>query len=181
MARRGGDGRLTCESCMFVDIRDWKRRGLLHENSAFPLYFSHAGKPCGYVSVYIGSDVVILIFEVLRPGDVKPKTVAQQVPIVWTPCHLGGRRPWFCCTVCRRRAAILYGAGDLFACRHCYDLSYASQLESPTMRAISRSRNIRMRLGGSPDVLRPFPEKPPRMHRRTYDRLRARDGFAAKR
>jgi len=27
---------------------------------------------------------------------------------------------------CGRRAAILYGAGELFACRRCYGLSYAS-------------------------------------------------------
>jgi len=70
---------------------------------------------------------------------------------------------------------VLYAAGDLFACRHCYGLGYASQQESPQSRLISRSRKIRMRLGGSPDLLQPFPKRPRGMHQRTYMHLRARD------
>ena len=46
------------------------------------------------------------------------KSIEQRVPITWTNCHFGGRRPWFICsarvdgqilraarrrTVCRRR------------------------------------------------------------------------------
>jgi transposase len=74
----------------------------------------------------------------------------------------GGRRPWFRCAAyskgqyCGRRVAVLYAAGDLFACRHCYGLGYASQQESPRSRLISRSRKIGMRLGGSPDLHSPF-------------------------
>jgi hypothetical protein len=175
MARRGGDGRLTCESCMFVDIRYWKRRGLLHGNSVFPLYFSRAGMPCGYVSVFVESDAgVTLTFGICRSGDIKPKTVEQQVSIVWTPCHLGGRRPWLRCPQCEERAAILYGAGEFFTCRRCHGLAYASQQETPRQRNISRARKIRMRLGGGESLCDPFPPKPQRMHRRTYDRIRAR-------
>jgi len=75
---------------------------------------------------------------------------------------------------CGRRVAILYAGGDLFACRHCYRLAYASQSEIPRNRNLSQAQKIRMRLGGSPSVFDPFPEKPPRMHWRTYERLRAR-------
>jgi hypothetical protein len=39
-------------------------------------------------------------------------------------------------------------------------------------REIRRSRNIRARLGGGPNLFDPFPEKPRGMHRRTYFRLR---------
>ncbi len=104
----------------------------------------------------------------------------QRVPITWTACHLGGKRPWFVCSVysngryCGRRAAVLYGAGKLFACRRCYDLAYASQQETPMHRGIGQAQKIRMRLGGSANLCDPFPEKPKRMHWLTYLRLRAR-------
>jgi hypothetical protein len=74
---------------------------------------------------------------------------------------------------CGRRVAKLYDAGDLFACRHCYGLTYQTQKEKPRDRAMSRVQKMRMRLGGSPNLLEPFPEKPLGMHWRTYHRLRA--------
>ena len=97
-----------------------------------------------------------------------------------TACHFGGQRPWWVCTVysngryCGRRAAVLYCAGELFACRRCYGLAYESQQETPMRRGVSQAQKIRMRLGGSVSLFEPFPEKPIRMHWRTYLRLRAR-------
>jgi hypothetical protein len=69
---------------------------------------------------------------------------------------------------------VLYGAGEWFACRRCYDLAYASQQQSRMDRNVTRLIKIRTRLGGSPDVFEPLPERPRGMHRRTYLRLRAR-------
>jgi hypothetical protein len=57
---------------------------------------------------------------------------------------------------CGRRAAILYCADDLFACRQCYGLSYASQQQSALHRGSKQARKIRMRLGGNADLLAPF-------------------------
>ena len=56
---------------------------------------------------------------------------------------------------------MLYGTGELFACRCCGGLAYASQQKDPL---------IRMRLGGSPDLFGPMPEKPRGMWRMTYER-----------
>ena len=75
--------------------------------------------------------------------------------------HSGGRR-------CGRRVAVLYGLRDYFACRHCYRLAYESQQEPIRMRGLIKAQKILTRLGAKPDVLDPFPEKPPRMHWRTY-------------
>lgn len=56
-----------------------------------------------------------------------------KIPLTTNPCHFGGKRYWFVCSVfksgnyCGRRVGVLYKAGDYFACRHCYDLSYNSR------------------------------------------------------
>ena len=105
--------------------------------------------------------------------------ITHRVPITWTPCALGGRRPWFCCearrngSYCGRRVALLYSTGGGFACRHCHDLSYQSQSETPRLRSIRRVREIRMRLGAGFSFAEPFPDKPPGMHWKTYGRLLA--------
>ena len=61
-----------------------------------------------------------------------------------------------------------------FACRHCSGLAYASQQEIPPHRALSQAQKLRMRLGGSANLLKPFPKKPRGMHRWTYYRLSAK-------
>jgi len=70
--------------------------------------------------------------------------------------------------------ALLYGAGELFACRHCYGLAYDSQQQSRHDRNLSQAQKIRMRLGGSANMLHPFPQKPRGMHWRTYLRHQQR-------
>jgi hypothetical protein len=69
--------------------------------------------------------------------------------------------------------AKIYLAGSfVFACRHCYGLAYASQFESAFRRDIAKAMKIRMRLGGSPNLFDPFPQKPKGLHKSTYERLR---------
>ena len=175
MARPTGRGRLTCEDCFSIDVREWSRRGLLRDGWEFP-WFGNRGS----MSVYIKADSVVLSFNWQNPGEIASRSIEQRVPIAHTVCHLGGRRAWFCCTArsggkfCLRRVAVLYSFGGSFACRRCHGLAYASQQESPRFRRISRARKIRTSLGGSPNLFDNFPAKPPRMHWRTYDRLRAR-------
>jgi hypothetical protein len=122
---------------------------------------------------------VVLLYRARSLPAVEWEGVEQRVPITWTACHLGGQRPWFVCSVyrngqyCGRRAAVLYAGGKLFACRRCYGLAYASQQETPMYRGVGRAQKIRLKLGGSPNLLEPFPDRPKGMHRRTYARLRA--------
>jgi hypothetical protein len=116
-------------------------------------------------------------------GDIRmstsPMDTKQRVTITWTACHFGGRRPWFICAArvngrnCGRRVAVLYFAGDSFACRKCCGLAYESQQGGLLFRNFRKSQRIRLRLGGTPDPFAPFPKKPRRMHQRTYRRLRA--------
>ena len=65
---------------------------------------------------------------------------------------------------------MLYGGGR-FLCRLCLRLRYASQYETAGGRARVRAQKLRMRLGGSANLLMPFPFRPKHMQRRTYRRL----------
>ena len=79
--------------------------------------------------------------------------------------HLPGAR-------LRRRVAILYGGG-IFACRHCYQLVYASAREDISDRAARRADKLRARLGWEPGILNGNGTKPKWMRWRTFKRLAA--------
>jgi hypothetical protein len=107
------------------------------------------------------------------------RDVECPVSITWTPCHYGGKRPWFVCPAqgCGRRVAILYLDG-VFACRRCYQCVYESQRRAGWERALAKAQRIRMRLGGSGSVYEPFPLRPKRMHRTSYAKLRREEALA---
>jgi hypothetical protein len=96
----------------------------------------------------------------------------QRVPIVWTPCHFGGWRPWVKCGRCGRRVGKLYSTGVALHCRRCLDLWYASQRRGAKSRRYLRALKLRLRLNGIANLREPFPLRPKRMHRKTYARLR---------
>ena len=58
------------------------------------------------------------------------------IPLVTTPCHLGGVRWWFICPLvvngieCGGRVRKLYLDGKYFGCRRCHRLTYTSCQES---------------------------------------------------
>ena len=92
-----------------------------------------------------------------------------------------GTRWWFLCPFvrngrpCGRRVQKLYllpPDARQFGCRHRYDLTYDSRRRDAIRRAISNAIEIRERLGGREYLGEEFPERPPRMWRRTYERLR---------
>ncbi len=61
------------------------------------------------------------------------KDFDYKIPLFTTQCRYGGKRFWFQCpwykngNYCGQRVATLYKNGDYFACRHCYNLTYASR------------------------------------------------------
>jgi len=103
------------------------------------------------------------------------QTLPQQIRISWTPCHLGGWRPWMHCPYCEKRVAkLLKGMGGYF-CRACLgNPLYASQAKSSHGRRHFELCKIRLQLNGNASPLEPFPERPRGMHRKTYERLKAR-------
>ncbi len=102
--------------------------------------------------------------------------VEQHIPISWSGCPYGGQRPWLHCTGlggqhrCGRRVIKLYGGiSSRFACRHCLNLCYQSQLETPTGRRHLRAKRLHERIGGG--WFLDDPPKPKGMHWKTYHRI----------
>ena len=166
--------RYICEATKSIDVRRWHREGRLLAGRQFTWSWTGGGEPSGTVRAW--ADAVVLSFRTRSFLAAGWKPVEQRVPVTWTDCHFGGHRPWFTCSAhtngrcCGRRVAVLYLIGALFACRKCCDLAYASQQKDPLVRNVSRSRKIRMRLGGSPGLFGPIPERPKAMWRRIYER-----------
>lgn len=95
------------------------------------------------------------------------------------PQPLGGRRAWWACPWCARPCATLYAPRSgvpRWTCRRCLGWPYPSQREGAAARADRRARRLAARLGEPfpwlADALAAPPPRPPRMHRRTYARLR---------
>jgi hypothetical protein len=109
--------------------------------------------------------------ERLRPGaglQVTADGHSTRIELDWTPCHLGGRRPWLVCPFCRRRRVALYAHAALLACRRCLGTRYRSQLQDAPTRLEERAERIERSLGWE-DWDRWIP-RPKGMWRRTYQR-----------
>ena len=171
------DKKTTTDECHSVDVRYLHRNGLLKPGHWFSLRWSWAGRETGSIRGVVNvdgrPDRVTLLYRHRRGIGGEREDVREPVELAWTACNFGGERPWFICpgADCGRRVAILYGPGRYFLCRPCYDLTYQSQRDNKMYRALHRAQKIRERLGGSTNMMEPFPEKPKGMHWRTYERL----------
>jgi hypothetical protein len=181
-------GRTICEECRSLDIRSLQREGRLATSQSFSVSWIVGNEPAGNITVQTRHNEVVLIFAAKDRKTNSWKHIEQRVAVTWTACPMGGERPWFVCAAksagkpCGRRAAKIYlGGSPFFACRHCLDLTYASQLERIGYRGVGQAMKIRMKLGGRADLFDPFPSKPKGLHWKTYQRLKQMHDTAQKR
>jgi hypothetical protein len=171
------DKKTTTGECHRVDVRYLHRKGLLKPGRWFSLRWSQAGRETGSIRGAVEAserpERVQFFYRYRRGSGNEWEDVHEPVSLDWTACNFVGARPWFICpgAGCGRRVALLYGLGRYVLCRHCYELVYESQRENEMTRALRRAQAIRERLGGSPNMTKPFPEKPGGMHWSTYARL----------
>lgn len=93
------------------------------------------------------------------------KSVDATLSLIATPCRFGGRRWWWQCPVCGRRAAFLYAAPAGVACRICLHAGYPSQNEFAFGRAIMKRNKLMALLVDSNG-------RPRRMWWKTFNRIR---------
>lgn len=160
----------SLSDCLRLDVRRLKREGRLRPGWRFPMNWSRGGKPSGSIVLYPERGAAILRYRVRARGE-EWRDVEERIDIVETACHYGGTRPWWVCPGCGERAAILYLWDGRSRCRRCRGLLYATQHEDARDRLIRRLRNLRLRLGGTANLLGPMPPKPKGMQWRTYLRL----------
>ena len=157
----------------FLDIRRWKRDGLLLAPRDFVWQWSRYDEVVASVHVTVREDRVILSHR-RQIGFWDWRTERYPVAIHWSRCYFGNRRPWFSCPAqgCGRRVALLYAYG-IFACRHCHRLAYQSQRENKYERAERRAERVRRKLGWSPGILNDDGGKPKGIHWSTFERLKS--------
>jgi hypothetical protein len=161
----------TTESQNRIDIRWLKKHGYLRPGNFGLVSYYRGNEQANSIFFRMETDHMNLNYRHLPHGG-EWKKVDQTVSFDRTPCNYGGHRTWFLCPECSKRVAVLYGVGSHFFCRHCYDLTYSSQQESRAVRLMKKARKIRERMGGSCNLLDPFPDKPKNMHWKTYRLLR---------
>jgi len=154
-----------------LDVRGLHRAGVLAPGWLGNWQWKRRGAVVATIGIEAESrGSVRLRYQVTIRGERQAKDYA--VPIIWTPCHLGGERPWFLCPCCGRRVAKLY-AHRIFACRHCLRLNYRSQQASKRDAPCDRSWTLRRALGcdeGFLSLPAEYIRKPKGMHWRTFER-----------
>lgn len=155
------------ENRLYIDVRQLNQMGMLLSPKTYPLTWSNGSN----IAIKSKPDSIELFYSVSHGSQ--HEDVDYTVPLSWTSCNYGGKRPWFICPGrgCNRRVASLYLMGKYFLCRHCHDLAYSSQRDGEEFRLLHKSRKICRRLGAkSVDDLYTTP-KPKGMRWKTYDRL----------
>lgn len=161
--------RQTAEATKSLDINWLSRNGYLVP-ACYTLTWRQEEEQVGSIGMRAQQCAIVLDYR-WRQFDGEWESVNEQVHLVSTPCNYGGQRPWFMCPGCWRRVGKLFAAGKYFLCRHCYHLPYESQREDGYYRLLRKVQKIRIRLGGSSNLIDPFPPKPKGMHEKTYRRL----------
>ena len=169
-------GRGTAEGSRSLDANKLNKAGVLSCGYRGGWRWSYDDGTEATIRLRMEDDRLVLSYR-CRINNGAWQDVDQPVPITWSPCRYGGRRPYFTCpgvvngVPCGKRVVKLHGAGRYFLCRGCHGLSYRSQQERGMDRALGKANKVRMRLGGEPGMSNAFPDKPKGMHWRTYGRL----------
>jgi hypothetical protein len=163
--------RKTVESYCTLDVNYLSEKGWLRPGRSGTSRWLVGGE---IVSINIRAEAERVRLSYTVRGDGGWEDMAEIIPIVHARCRFGGSRSYFICpgprngTDCGRRITKLHLSCRYFLCRHCNQLTYASQYEQPWQRALRRANKLKQRLGIDVGIAEPLPEKPKGMWTRTY-------------
>ena len=147
-----------------------RKQGCLKTGTLSSLTWTSEDGETNSIRISFESGSVKLIYRYrINGGEWHP--VEQLIDLDSMPCHYGGERTLFICPQCGSKRKYLYGAGKLFLCRQCHDLTYSSQRERAPDRAGRQARKIRRKLGVDIGLEGWVGPKPKGMHLRTFERL----------
>ncbi len=171
----------TVNDLISLDIRSLNRAGLLKEGEPFTCRWwkenvlgeIYGEKTMGGI-LHEGAIRFVYDYSFLNEPT---KELTYDVALSWTRCNYGGKRPWFVCPGCYRRAAILYlSRSGYLICRRCADLTYTTCQESgnPFNENLRRQQRIKDKLGWQDFSLAEFYQlrlyqiKPRYMHNKKF-------------
>ena len=131
----------TVEDMLKLDVNYLNRQGLLRTGSVATLTWSQWDEQIGSIQVCGSGSWITLKYRYADQED-----VSQMVGLTHSPCHFGGKRPWFECPNCGRRAGNLLGGGRRFACRKCFDVVYHTQQCGKMERLMHRMHKLERHL-----------------------------------
>jgi|HubBroStandDraft_1064217.scaffolds.fasta_scaffold45655_1 hypothetical protein len=171
--RRVIESKTTTSAAIAIDIRLLQKAGALVPGYSHSCTTRFEGR-VSRVGLEARDGYILVTYQwtSINGGPRAGGPVDRIIPYANTPCNYGGKRRWFRCPKCKKRAAVIFFHHRACACRRCHDLVYPSQRQKSTDRALHRAQLVRIRLGGSANLSQPFPNRPKGMWRSTYARLR---------
>lgn len=124
------------EQLQRLDIRVWRRRGLLWVGGTNTWSWWRGNAPSGNIRFTVNEHSVMLTY------CVGGTDASQTIWTTTTPCGYGGSRRWFACPVCSGRCEVLYQRSGRFACRSCQRVSYTTQSGSEYDRLNTRFHRL---------------------------------------
>jgi len=124
------------EDTLRVDIRLCERFGRQKPEQNYVLFWRSVNfDGVGSVQVSINRASLLATISLIA---VRVGSEENIIKITHTSCNFGGRRMWFLCPRCDKRAAIIFTKDRVWACRTCLQLTYRSQCDGRISRLQKR-------------------------------------------
>lgn len=121
--RRRPGARETTDNRLTLDVNVLHSKGILSSWGESRVTWRSGSTVQGRMTIRADALRVTLAYRLCYPSE----GAEGLLSLTWTPCRIGGTRPWFVCPECGRRAGKVYESAGRFSCRLCCGLVYKSQ------------------------------------------------------